>query len=408
MTANRMDLPADGKYLEAIRSSTKALRIASGIKIESDSIHRLLNSPAFTTSFKRVSLAHGLALPLNFPSVVSELNLIAILSLLNFGSGFRVPLRQATGRGAWDNIRALVFSMFIMSTTGDEDYLSARGMKAITTQKVAELMGVSVHVEKPHESIPGITVGTLGGPMYDLVKLIAHTLNETGGVLVASGYPDLGTFVIEALKEGAKVASKVHGDAEVDLILDRVVRAIPAFRDMALINGQPVYCFKKALFMIHAIVTRFGSQTSPPFPLPSTSHIPVFTDNVLPSMLIHLGVIDLSGTPLASLFPSVSEHLLRLLETPQEGLQAEPIETPEGPILSAEQAYVLRAAAVDACEMMIGEARRMDSASSTSKDNGWIKDITLPELDMWIWAVAKDRSDYRQLKRFVLRETNFF
>lgn len=148
--------------------------------------------------------------------------------------------------------------MYLMSSTDDEgDLLSARGLKAIGTQKVAELMRVSVHVEKPHESIPGVTVGTLGGPMYDLVQLITNTLNETGRVLVDTGYPDLGSFVIEALKEGAK--AKATPDAEVDTILDRVsthgqlivdhqsfltfhtiqlVRAIPGFRDMAIVDSQ--------------------------------------------------------------------------------------------------------------------------------------------------------------------------
>ncbi|KAF7428417.1 hypothetical protein PC9H_007641 [Pleurotus ostreatus] len=398
----RCPFPPNGKYLDAIRSSSKALRLISNVKIESEPIQRLITSPAFTSSFKRVSAVHGLALPLNFPSTASELNLISILSLLNFGSGFRVPLHQATGRGAWDNIRALVFSMYLMSSTDDEgDLLSARGLKAVGTQKVAELMRVSVHVEKPHESIPGVTVGTLGGPMYDLVQLITNTLNETGRVLVDTGYPDLGSFVIEALKEGAKAGATP--DAEVDTILDRLVRAIPGFRDMGIVDSQPIYCFKKALFLIHAIKVRFGTQSSAPFPIPSTAHLPVFTDNVLPSMLIHLGVIDLSESALSSIFPNVAENLPSLLE--EAPSDKNPPSPSEGPILSVEQAYVLRASAIDACEMIIAEAR----ASVPSKEGvEWIKDITLPELDMWIWGVAKDRSDYRQLERFVLRETIFF
>jgi hypothetical protein len=47
-----------------------------------------------------------------------------------------------------------------------------------------------------------------------------------------------------------------------------------------------------------------------PFPIPHTSHLPVFVDNVLPSILIHLGVVDLStatsasSLALAGLFPA--------------------------------------------------------------------------------------------------------
>lgn len=95
-------------------------------------------------------------------------------------------------------------------------------MQGIQEQKIAEMLRVDLHVERPHETIPGLTVGELGGPMYDLVKLITKTLNETGSVLMNSGYIDLGTFVVEALKEGEK--AKVNGEigTDVDVVLERV------------------------------------------------------------------------------------------------------------------------------------------------------------------------------------------
>ena len=130
-------------------------------------------------------------------------------------------------------------------------------MLSITDQKVAELMGVSVHVEKLHDTIPGLVVGELGGPMYDLVKLVTRTMNETGGVLTNMGYPDLGTFVLEALRDSERAKSKDDTNAEADFVLERVnlfilplcevfgpliysqfVRAIPAFQDMSIVNGQ--------------------------------------------------------------------------------------------------------------------------------------------------------------------------
>jgi hypothetical protein len=95
-------------------------------------------------------------------------------------------------------------------------------MQDIQEQKVAELMRVSMHVERPHESIPGVTVGELGGPMHELVKLITGTLNETGLILVRAGYPDLGSFVLEALQESEKAKSKDKVGADVDIILERV------------------------------------------------------------------------------------------------------------------------------------------------------------------------------------------
>ena len=146
-----------------------------------------------------------------------------MLSLLNFASGYRIQLHTKTGRGAWDNVRLLIFSLFLTSSTGGEgDLLSARGMQCIREQKVAELMHVSLHVERSHESIPGLTVGELGGPMHELVKLITSTLNETGLILVRAGYPDLGSFVLQALQEGEKAKSEDKVGADVDVVLERV------------------------------------------------------------------------------------------------------------------------------------------------------------------------------------------
>lgn len=179
-------------------------------------------SPAFTSSFKRVSTVHGLALPLKFASPLDELNFLAILSLLNFGSGYRIPLHAGAGRGAWDSIRAFVFSLYLTSSGDGMDLLSAKAIQAIEATRVAELMRLNVHVERQHESIPGVIVGELGGPLYELVKLITATLNETGERLVQMGYPSLGSFVAEALNESAKAKSNSNGNVGLEVVLERV------------------------------------------------------------------------------------------------------------------------------------------------------------------------------------------
>lgn len=134
--------------------------------------------------------------------------------------------------------------------------------------------------------------------------------------------------------------------------------------------------------------------------------MPVFSDNVLPSLLIHLGVIDISGSPnLSLLFPHAGspERLATLLATAAPGTgDAKPLPK-DGPVLATNQAYILRAAAIDACELITEVAHTLNEPSLE-----WLRDIQLPSLDMWIWAVAKDRADYRQLERFVLRDTVFF
>ena len=197
-------------------------------------------SPSFTSSFKRVSAVHGLALPLNFASPLDELNFLAILSLLNFGSGYRIPLHVGTGRGAWDSIRAFVLSLYLASSSDGIDFLSAKAIQDIEAPKVAELMRLDVHVERPHESIPGVLIGELGGPLYELVKLITTTLNETGERLVQMGYPSLGSFVAESLKEGAK--TRVSDDnARLEVVLE-CVRSHTLYWSVHFLSDTSVAC----------------------------------------------------------------------------------------------------------------------------------------------------------------------
>ena len=156
--------------------------------------------------------------------------------------------------------------------------------------------------------------------------------------------------------------------------------------------------------MIHLVNLRFSSSPHD-FVVPNTSQSPVFSDNVIPSMLVHLGIIDLSSATLGldKLFLDVdAEALLRPVASAEETTKGVP---KEGPALTSEQSYALRAAAIYACEVVVSTARRMAIADQNLL---WVNSITLPELDAWLWAGAKDRADYRRLGRFSLTNTEFF
>lgn len=129
-------------------------------------------------------------------------------------------------------------------------------MKAVNDSNIAELLAIPLHVERPHDTIPGVTIGELGGPLYGFVQLIVKVLNETGTILVSSGYPNLGAFVAETLKESSR--GPTQPNANVDFVLERVcalclgakcvslivisimqlIRTFPAFQDMSKVDGQ--------------------------------------------------------------------------------------------------------------------------------------------------------------------------
>ena len=183
-----------------------------------------------------------------------------------------------------------------------------------------------------------------------------------------------------------------------------------------LLMSTAIYCFKKALFLIHAICIRFGSLSPPPFPIPDSTHLPIFSDNVLPSLLVHFRVIDLSSSSLSNLFHSsvskseeIFDALLKLPPPSSNSEHGKNQSYESGPVVTTDQSYILRASAIDACELIVEAARSLDVNSLGESENlRWINEITLPELDMWIWAVAKDRPDYRALPRFASKDTVFF
>lgn len=156
--------------------------------------------------------------------------------------------------------------------------------------------------------------------------------------------------------------------------------------------------------MIHLVNLRFSSSPHD-FVVPDTSRLPVFSDNVIPSILVHLGIIDLSSAILGldKLFLDIdADALLQPDASVEKTTKGVP---KEGPVLTSEQSYALRAAAVYACEVVVNTAR---SLVITDQNLLWVNSITLPELDGWLWAGAKDRVDYRRLGRFSLTDTEFF
>lgn len=137
----------------------------------------------------------------------------------------------------------------------------------------------------------------------------------------------------------------------------QIVRAFPGFQDMAIVNGHAIYCFKKALFLVHAIRLQFEGLKPAPFPVVDTRQSPVFADNVLPTMLMHFGVIEGGAM---------------------------------GREVSKEEGYILRAAAIEAGELLAAAAGRPETA-----------------VDMWLWAVGKE-GELRDVGRVAERGTVYY
>lgn len=229
--------PPPGQFVEAVRTSAARAVEQANIKVTDESMRAFLSS-LNRDDYLKLSEDHGASgLPLAFETPLQELNLLSVLALLNFGSSFRQPLHAFHQRGVYDTIRFFVLSCHI-SSTNSEEILSAKTMSTISDTRVAELLGgLPLMEEKEHETLPGIRVGTKGGRLAELVMMIQAVMNTTGRILNQKGYRDLGSLVVELFEQAREV--HLNDDkAFAAFVVEGLVRAIPAFQDMYLVDGE--------------------------------------------------------------------------------------------------------------------------------------------------------------------------
>jgi hypothetical protein len=167
-----------------------------------------------------------------------------------------------------------------------------------------------------------------------------------------------------------------------------MAEAIPGFRDVAMVNGEPVYLFKKVQLLTYHLHSQFALTHPELFRFQDIENLPIFADNVIPTMLHHLRILPLLMTP--ELSPRQVEIVTGLKEDLRSGRQT-----------TAERSAIFRAAALDACEQIVEEAKQFPNASA------FILELTAERLDAYLWRLAKTES-FTNITRFCDRDTIFF
>lgn len=97
MPSNEMNQYASGfpsgSFLEAVRTSCRSFIEKSSVNISQKGIENFL-STLDKLQYEELSDDVTIKMPLKFETVNDELNFIAVIDLLNFGSGYRVPLHE--------------------------------------------------------------------------------------------------------------------------------------------------------------------------------------------------------------------------------------------------------------------------------------------------------------------------
>jgi hypothetical protein len=260
---------------------------------------------------------------------------------------------------AFDTIRFGAMSFHIGGKPMD-----AETFKNMTVFEVAEIFQFPIDREVRHKELDFVTL-TEPNPLRPFADGLASVMNSTGEYLVAHGYKNLAQFIMDHVKKNPQNANS---------LTNHLAEAFPGLQDKYLFDGdsEPVYLFKKAQIIVYHLWFTFREQLPDLFDFKDINELTIFSDNVIPTMLIELGVIQ------------VPEEWQQQINNNQD--------------LSVKQATTLRAAGVVACEEIVKLAQA---------GTGPVHDMTTSSLDVYLWRLGKV-GDYRKVPRFQFKDTVMF
>ncbi|RCI02226.1 hypothetical protein CU098_012036, partial [Rhizopus stolonifer] len=249
----------------------------SPINISEEGIHNFLTK-LDKLQYEELAYDSTMKMPLRFEKVEDEINFVTFIDLLNFGSGYRVPLHELAGRGAFDTIRFGAMSFHIGGKPMD-----AETFKNISIFEVSEIFQLPIDREVRHETLDFVTM-TEPTALKPFAAGLTTVLNTTGDYLKAHNYKDLADFIMNHVKKQPQNAS---------YLVEQFIQAFPGLHDSYQFPNisEPVYLYKKAQIIVYHLWFTFREQLPQYFDFKDIDTLTVFSDNVIPTMLIHLGVI---------------------------------------------------------------------------------------------------------------------
>ena len=152
-----------------------------------------------------------------------------LLCLLQFGSGFRLPLHAALQCGASD---AMIRGLLGFLMVGRKP--SAGLLAHLREHEAAEIWGLPLTVDEPVPHLPCVTMSK-PGPLKPLAVHLARALNSCGRVLLEAQAPTFAAY----LRANAPAWCVAEGGAPcIDAFVAFVAERFPvAFRDVAVCGG---------------------------------------------------------------------------------------------------------------------------------------------------------------------------
>lgn len=157
-----------------------------------------------------------------------------------------------------------------------------------------------------------------------------------------------------------------------------------------------MHIHKRALLLLSWLRAAFHSAANAP-PLPDPGVLPAFVDNVIPSLLVYWGVLNLDHAK--------DDTIRQWASSGRRKAEAEDDVKPEsvlpGPTLTREQAYIVRASALDACRAITVRCHQL---AAEGKAPSSFQNMHEALVDGFIWTQAKIPS-LRNVPRMVEKQT---
>ncbi|KAI9106269.1 hypothetical protein DFS34DRAFT_602884 [Phlyctochytrium arcticum] len=349
-TTSKMEcqLPGD-HYLKAVSQSCRELlgKSAPDILLVEDKIDPFLQS-INEESWSAAQEHSVLRLPLKFDTKEQELNVLTLIDILDFGSGWNSQLNTVLGRSVLDAVRFGVMSMHISSVK-----ISATYLRDIRLSDVSTLFDIPLTRDVPHETLP-LTISEPHS-LRPFAQQLTDVMNEIGKTLCDRGYPDFAHFLLEIAQAGGATAEQM---------VQGLVKMFSAMRDAERFQNIDTYLFRKAQLITANLYDRFRDSDPARFNFSDVSSLTLLGDSAVCMELISRGILEVSE--------SLREQLVK-----SEDLAS-----------SVDRWDLrLRAAAVAAGEAIVGRAK--ESTTLPAK----VRSMTARELDTYLRQTSCSSQD---------------
>ncbi|EFA79439.1 hypothetical protein PPL_07857 [Heterostelium album PN500] len=341
---------------EVLSSAAWLSEHSKDVKINSEAIDKFIREITKDEYDQKTSV---MQFPLNFSNHEQEVNFWFVLDLINFGSGYRKELHEASGRGAYDTICYGLFGMFL-SQSGN---INAKFFKNLSLHEVSSYFNIPISVEVQQQ--PGI-YAYKDSPLKPLAMSIHSVLRESATIVQDElGFDDFGSFIFKFTEPSSSSSSSSNSRPSACKLTERLVNTFPAFRDVSKYgeSNTPIYLYKKAQLLCGDLHRRFKSLLPERFDFEDVDQLTVFTDNVVPAVLRKYGILE------------VSKELEEWLDSGKE-------------LPAGDREIELRSLAIHACHLLT-ERARLQNHEFIGNDM---------KFDYFLWTKGKD-GEFRKVER---------